>query len=128
MFLRVLVMQVDVQLPILIAAESASKFKEFASAVGVEVVVAHENCRIGALSFSSLNLVLIHGRCLSLKALLDFFGCLYLGGLHGLYLACCHYLSLCLIYDLRMPLYCAISHFTFLTFLGNLTFVTGMTT
>ncbi len=65
MSLMVLVMQEDVQLSILTVAESESKFREFASAVGVEVVVAHENCRIGTLHFSraSLNLVLVHGRC-----------------------------------------------------------------
>jgi len=65
MSLTVLVMQADVQLSIFTAAESESKFREFASAVGVEVVVAHENCGIGALCFSSLNFVLVHGRCLS---------------------------------------------------------------
>jgi len=129
MSLMVLVMQADVQLSIFTAAESESKFREFASAVGVEVVVVHENCGIGgALHFSSLNLVLVHGRCLSRKGLLDFLGHLYLGGLHGLCLACCHCLSHCLIHDLRIPVYCAIRRFAFLTFLGNLTLVTGMTT
>jgi len=129
MSLTVLVMQADVQLSIFTVAESESKFREFASAVGVEVVVAHENCGIGgALHFPSLNLVLVHGRCLSRKGLLDFLGRLYLGGLRGLRLACCHCLSRCLIHDLRIPVYCAIRHFAFLTFLGNLTLVTGMTT
>jgi len=95
MSLVVLVMEADVQISTFTVAESESKFREFASAVGVEVMVVHENCEIGALSFSILNLVLVHGRCLSLKGLLDFFGHLYLGGLCGLHLACSHYLSLC---------------------------------
>jgi len=129
MSLTVLVIQADVQLLIFTAAESESKFREFASAVRVELVVAHENFRIGgALRFSSLNLFLVHGRCLSRKGLLDFFGRLYLGGLRGLHLACCHCLSHCLIHDRRIPVYCAIRHFAFLTFLGDLTLVTGMTT
>jgi len=106
MSLVVLVMEADVQISTFTVAESESKFREFASAVGVEVMVVHENCEIGALSFSSLNLVLVHGRCLSLKGLLDFFGHLYLGGL-------CDY---------------AISYLAFLTFLGNSTLITGMTT
>jgi len=129
MSLTVLVMQADVQLSIFTAAESESKFREFASAVGVEVVVAHENCGIGgALRFSSLNLVLVHGRYLSQKGLLDFFGHLYLSGSHGLHLACCYCLSHCLIHDLRIPVHCTIRRLAFLTFLGNLTLVTGMTT
>ncbi len=117
-----------VQLSIFTMAESESKFREFAFAVGVEIVVVHENCGIGALHFSSLNLVLVYGRCLSQKGLLDFLGGLYLGGLCGLHLACCHCLSHCLIHNLKMLVYCAIRHLAFLTFLGNLTLVTGMTT
>ncbi len=103
MSLMVLVIQVDVQLSIFTVAASESKFREFASAVGVEAVVAYENCRIGTLHFASLNLVLVQRRCLSQKGLLDFFGHLYLSGLHGLHLACCYCLSHCLIHDLRMP-------------------------
>jgi len=85
MSFRVLIMQADVQLSILIAAESESMFRGFALTVQVEVVVAHENWGIGALSFFNLNLVLVHGRCLRLMSLLDFFGCLYLGGFCGLH-------------------------------------------